>query len=143
MDKNLMIILTVAAGIAVVALSYTVAVIARKKHLDITGFAKAATDVYGTAETLSAVLKPFLPEPYSGWLTILFSLADKAVRTVEDAWQAGNCPDEQRREKATQLIENGFVLENIAVDEKVKKLIDVAVELMVQTLPKSHREETA
>lgn len=140
MNTNLIIVLTVFGGCGATVAAWIVSRWAAAKHLNLTGLAQKAIDGYGVAETFATALKPFVPSPYSGWITIIFALADKAIKTAEQAWQAGTCPEELRKEKAVELIENGLALEGITVDDRVKKLIDVAVETLVQTLPKSHTE---
>lgn len=138
MSTNLLILMTVLICAFAVAAVVELVALAKAKSIDLNGLIKKATDVYGTAETMAAVIEPFLPEPYSGILKLIFTYADKAVKAAEDAYKAGTCPEDERKAKATELIENALKMEGIAIDDKTEQLIDFAVELMVKTLPTTH-----
>lgn len=140
MNTNLLIILTVVIGILAVIALIELFALAKVKRLDLNSLVKKATDAYGTAETIAAVIEPFLPAPYSGILKLIFNYADKAVKAAESAYKAGTCAEDERKAKATELIENALAAEGIAVDDKTKRLIDIATEVMVKTLPESHTE---
>lgn len=137
MYTNLLIILTVLICILAVVAVMEFMALAKANKWDLTGLIKSATDIYGTAATIAAALEPFLPAPYSGILKLIFTDAEKAVTAAEQAYKAGICAKADRKAKATELIENTLAIEGITVDNKIKQLIDVATEIMVNTLPKS------
>lgn len=138
MDKNLMILITITASIAVII----VLVILLKKFSGISSIVSKvstkASEVYDVAKTLGKVISPFLPNPLNTYAEMIFQFADKAVNVAEEAWKAGNCEEEERKETAVKMIEDLLQNENVELDEKTERLVDVATEVMVTTLAKSH-----
>lgn len=141
MDRNL--IVTVAV-LVFVALIIAVTLFINKegkdseKILKISGVASKISKINNVAGTVAAVLVPFLPSPINIYADLIFKTAGKAVVFAENTWKIGNCEESKRKQLATDYINNTLSKENIVIDAKTKRLIDIAIEFMVTTLDKSH-----
>lgn len=141
MDKNLIVIIAVLVFVAVVV-GITFFINKEGKNSDkivkIGGITSKVAKINDVAGTVAAVLIPFLPSPVNVYADLIFKTADKAVNFAENAWKLGNCEENKRKQLATNYINDALKKENIEIDDKTKRIIDIAIEVMVTTLEKSH-----
>lgn len=140
MDINVETMLTVAVCIFAVVTAIFGMKVAKKKDYDLKGAVKKAAEVYGVADAIATAIEPFIPAPYNALIHIIFAAAEKGVKLAEEAWKAGTCAEDERKAKASELINSALEAQNITIDKKVENLVDTATEVMVKTLPKSHAE---
>lgn len=141
MNQAITIVLTVLITAAFTALVMSLLTASKKADINLDTVLGKAVKIYGVADTLAAVIAPFLPEPYSTIVYNVFRIADKAVHIAENAWKDGKLASDERKEKATSIVYKDLGFQNIEIDDKVKSLTDNAIESLVKTLPKSHTIE--
>lgn len=87
---------------------------------------------------MAGLLASLLPAPYKA-LAIITAAIKKAVEVSETLWQSGSLTEDQRKAKATELVNAALTLEKLTTIDKIAQAVSLAIDLaVILFLPKSH-----
>ncbi len=114
---------------------------AARHKLSVQGALDAARKEMPVFETVSGLLGCLLPAPYKALAGTLAATVKKAVEVAESLWQSGALTEDQRKAKATELIDAALALEKVDVTGKIQNAVSLTIDLAaVLFLPKSHAD---
>lgn len=135
----------IAAGtsLAIIVLFYGGIALARafavKRKLNVQGALDAAQQEVPVFEQVAAVLESLLPAPYKALAALIATAVKKAVEVAEELWKSGTLTEDQRKAKATELVNAALEMEKVQVTDKIANAVSLAIDLAaILFLPKSH-----
>lgn len=115
--------------------------LAAKHKLNVQGALDAAQKEIPVFDTVSGLLGCLLPAPYKALADTIATAIKKAVEVAENLWQSGALTEDQRKAKATELIDAALALEKVDVTDKIRNAVGLTIDLAaILFLPKSHTD---
>lgn len=117
---------------------------AAKHKLNVQGTLEAVQKEVPVFDTVAGLLSGLLPAPYKAMAVTIATAIKKDVEVAEELWQSGALTEDQRKAKATELINTALALEKVSVTGKVAQAVSLTIDLAaILFLPKSHTDTTA
>ena len=112
-----------------------------KKKINVLSVVDTAASAVSTFSKVESTVAEFLPEPYKGIANFLTDTVKKSVEVAQDLADSGNLTADQRKAKATELINSALTLEKIPVTDSVSKAVSLTIDLAA-TLFVPHKAAT-